>query len=345
MKSLVIEILNGEQTLKKPFWMMRQAGRYLPEYRALRQHYENFLDLCTTPHAAAEATLQPLRRFPLDAAIIFSDILVIPWALGQHVHFLKGKGPVLSRLQHPDDLGKISTSFYSERLYPTYEALSLVKAHLPSSVALYGFAGAPWTLATYMIEGGSSRDFKQTLEWAYYYPEELERLFFLLEKTIAEHLIQQVRAGATVLQLFDSWAGSVPDTLFEKLVIQPTKRIVENVRNSCPTIPIVGFAKGIGNRLHHYAAATTVQAIGLDSGVSLSYLKSHPLLLPTQGNIDPVALRTGGAALEKAVCTVLEQTKTRPHIVNLGHGILPDTPIAHVHQLVEKIQSWNKDTP
>jgi uroporphyrinogen decarboxylase len=339
MTNRLLETLQG--SLPKagpPIWFMRQAGRYLPEYRALRSQHGTFLDLCFSPEAACEITLQPIRRFGFDAAIIFSDILVIPWGLGQDVSFAEGKGPVLPPLENETQLKMLKLAGMTKTLAPVYEAIALTKARLNAETALIGFAGSPWTLATYMLEGGSSRTFSQTLSWAYQRPDAFQALLDLLAEAVIEHLEFQIQAGAQAVQLFDSWAGAVPDPLFSQCVLNPAGRIVQTLNARHPAIPVIGFAKGAGVRLQQYGE-TGMQALGIDSMTPLPWAIRQAGGKVTQGNLDPFLLAAGGPLLDQAVDAILQQTHGKAHIFNLGHGILPHTPIAHVERVLQRVRN------
>ena len=334
----LLAVLNGERVGPPPVWMMRQAGRYLPEYRQLRADKGSFLDLVYDSEAAAEVTLQPLRRFPqLDAAILFSDILIVPFAIGQNLTFVAGEGP---RLTPPlmtaalDDL----TPFLA-RLEPIYETVRKVKAALDPATTLIGFAGAPWTVATYMIAGQGSRDQSETRRLAYNDPALFQAIIGRIEDVTLDYLSGQIEAGVEVVQLFDSWAGSLAPAEFERWVVGPTARIADAVRERHPQLKLIGFPKGAGGKLAAYARETGVDAIGLDETVDPVWAaKELPEGLPVQGNLDPLALLSGGAALNVAVQRVLDAFVGRPHIFNLGHGILQDTPIAHVEQMLAEVK-------
>lgn len=336
-------LIQGKIPLPRiPVWFMRQAGRYLPEYRALRQQHPDFWDRCFTPGLAAEITLQPLRRFDLDAAIIFSDILTIPWALGQHVVFMAGEGPKLSALNHGNDLRMVNPAGVTERLQPVYQAISQVRMQLAPEKSLIGFAGAPWTVATYMVEGGGSRDFRRCFNWAYRERETFLSLLHLLADVTAEHLIAQIRAGADTVQVFDTWAGAVPARLFGDFVIGPTRRIVARVKAACPTVPVIGFPKGAGMRLLAYREETGVDAVGLDVGIPLDWAREHISgHTVTQGNLDPLLLVAGGDDLDRAVGEILQTFAGTRHIFNLGHGIVPETPIENVARVIERIRRFS----
>jgi uroporphyrinogen decarboxylase len=334
-KKLLIRTLRGEVADCPPVWLMRQAGRYLPEYRELRARSGTFLDLCYTPEHACEVTLQPIRRFGFDAAILFSDILVIPDALGQKVAFKQGEGPVLEPLRSVDDIDRLDRGRVIDHLAPVFETVRLLRRELPENVALIGFAGAPWTVATYMVEGGSSRDFATVKAMAYGAPDDFDRLIALLADATADYLIAQADAGAEVLQLFDSWAGVLPDLAFVRWVIEPTKRIVARIRAVHPTIPLIGFPRGAGVMYLPYAAGTGVDAVSLDTAVPLDWA-AHEVqtMVAVQGNLDPILLRAGGKALADGVRRIRRTFAGGPFVFNLGHGIVPDTPPEHVAELV-----------
>ena len=332
-KSL-LAVLRGQRRDPVPMWLMRQAGRYLPEYRQLRQEKGSFLDLVYDSDAAAEITLQPLKRFPaVDAAILFSDILIVPFAIGQNLSIVSSEGP---RLTPPlvgaslDDL----TPFLA-RLEPIYETVRKVRARLDPSKTLIGFAGSPWTVATYMIAGQGSRDQSETRRLAYADPVRFGEIIARIEAVTLEYLSGQIEAGADALQLFDSWAGSLSPTQFEQWVIAPTARLVGRLRERHPDVPVIGFPKGAGGKLAAYARETAVDGIGVDETVDPEWAaRELPEDFAVQGNLDPLALIAGGAQLDGGTRRILDAFAGRPHIFNLGHGILPDTPVAHVEQLI-----------
>ena len=334
----LLKVLGGQACGPPPMWMMRQAGRYLPEYRRLRQDKGSFLDLVYDSDAAAEITLQPLRRFPaLDAAILFSDILIVPFAIGQNLTFIAGEGP---RLTPPltsaslDDL----TPFLA-RLEPIYETVRKVRVKLDPATTLIGFAGSPWTVATYMVAGQGSRDQSEARRLAYSHPDRFGEVIRRIEAVTLEYLSGQAEAGAEVLQLFDSWAGSLAPAQFEQWVIAPTARIVKALKERHPHVPLIGFPKGAGGTLAAYARETRVDALGLDETVDPVWAAGQlPADLPLQGNLDPLALVAGGDALQAAVTRILDAFAGRPHIFNLGHGILQDTPVEHVEQLIALVK-------
>jgi uroporphyrinogen decarboxylase len=335
----LIEALQGKRLKVPPVWLMRQAGRYLPEYRKTRSGARDFLNFCYTPALAVEATLQPIRRFAMDGAIIFSDILVIPDALGQEVAFVEGKGPVLVPLESPESVSGLSLEPMPQHLQPVYEALSAVKGELPPETTLIGFAGAPWTIATYMIEGGSSKDFARAKSWAYGDPNGLARLIDLLVDAISNHLIAQVSAGAEVLQIFDSWAGVLPEAAFRQWTIKPIKEIITRVKAVHPDVPIIGFPNRAGVMYAAFSIETGVDAVSIDASVPLGWAADElQSKVTVQGNLDPIALLTGGSALKDAADTILSGLKNGAHIFNLGHGVLPPTPPDHVAQLVDHLR-------
>jgi uroporphyrinogen decarboxylase len=318
-------------------WLMRQAGRYLPEYRALRAEKGSFLDLVYDSDAAAEVTLQPLRRFDFDAAILFSDILIVPFAIGQNLSFVAGEGPRLTPPLSAADLDALAPNL--TRLEPIYETVRKVKAQLQPNVTLIGFAGSPWTVATYMIAGQGSRDQVESRRLAYADPGRLDSIVRRIEAVTSDYLCGQIDAGAEAVQLFDSWAGSLSPKQFERFVIGPTARLVERLRTERPGIPIIGFPKGAGGKLGAYATETGIDLVGVDETVDPAWAdKELPDGFPVQGNLDPLALIAGGDALSAGVRAILDAFAGRPHIFNLGHGILPDTPLAHVEQLVALVK-------
>jgi len=334
----LLAVLRGERRDPVPMWMMRQAGRYLPEYRALREEKGSFLNLVYDLDAAAEITLQPLKRFPeLDAAILFSDILIVPFAIGQNLSFISGEGPRLTPPLQDSALDQLIA--YPARLDPIYATVAKVSTELAPDKTLIGFAGSPWTVATYMIAGQGSRDQAEARRLAYADPARFGEIVERIEAITLDYLSGQVQAGAEALQLFDSWAGSLSPAQFEQWVIAPTARLVTALKNRHPSVPVIGFPKGAGGKLRAYADETGVSAVGLDETVDPVWAsKELPAKLPVQGNVDPLMLIAGGAALETAVSQILDAFADRPHIFNLGHGILQDTPIAHVEQLIALVK-------
>jgi uroporphyrinogen decarboxylase len=335
----LLRALAGEHNSVPPIWLMRQAGRYLPEYRAIRAKTESFLDLCFNPALAAEVTLQPIRRFGFDAAILFSDILVVPHALGQRVTFEAGEGPQLDALSEPSALKRLRAEVDDEKLAAVYEAIKRVKGSLSPATALLGFCGAPWTVATYMIAGRGTADQLPARLFAYRYPEAFAGLIDTLVEASASYLIQQFAAGVDAVQIFDTWAGVLPAGEFRRWCIEPTARIIDAVRNNVPAARIIGFPRGAGTELLPYLDAVSVDAIGLDWMMELGFARDRIQPRRTiQGNLDPLALLAGGAALDHATDAILEAFAGGPFIFNLGHGILPETPIAHVERLMARVR-------
>lgn len=333
----LLSVLSGGNPGKVPIWLMRQAGRYLPEYRALRAAKGGFLALVHDSDAAAEITLQPIRRFGFDGAILFSDILIVPHALGQELRFEAGEGP---RLSPPLlDAALAGLERIPARLEPIYRTVEKVKAALPPETTLIGFAGSPWTVATYMVAGEGSRDQAAARALAYADPGAFGALIDAIAEMTIDYLCGQIAAGAEAVQLFDSWAGSVAPAQFERWVIAPTARIVTALKARHPETPIIGFPKGAGAKLPAYARETGVDAIGLDETVDPAWAaRALPDGLPIQGNLDPLVLLAGGEALEKAVGRILSSLEGRPHVFNLGHGIVKETPIDHVEQLLALVR-------
>ena len=334
----LLETLKGQRQAVPPLWLMRQAGRYLPEYRALRSTKGGFLELCYDPESAAEVTVQPIRRFGFDGSILFSDILVIPHAMGQKLWFEEGEGPRLAPTLTISSLDVLEPA--PERLDPIYETVRRVAAQLPQQTTFLGFAGSPWTIATYMIAGQGSKDQAAARSMAYREPKEFGRLIQAIITMTIDYLCKQIEAGVDAVQLFDSWAGSLSPAQFEQWVIVPNAAIVAGVKARHPNTPIIGFPKGAGGKLAAYARATKVDALGLDETVDPKWANSIlPPELPVQGNLDPLALLAGGEALLNAVTHILEAFPERPHVFNLGHGILPLTPIAHVEALIAQVRT------
>jgi len=338
MNDLFLRACRNQPTPRRPVWMMRQAGRYLPEYRELRADKGSFLNLVYDSDAAADVTLQPLTRFPeLDAAILFSDILIVPFAIGQNLSFVAGEGPRLTPPLASSELSALTP--FEARLDPIYETVRKVKAALDPSKTLIGFAGAPWTVATYMVAGQGSRDQSETRRLAYSQSERFQEIISRIEEVSIDYLSAQIEAGAEAGQIFDSWAGSLAPAEFERWVIAPTARIVSGLRKKHPDVRIIGFPKGAGGKLAAYARETEVDAIGLDETVDPVWASAQlPEGLPVQGNLDPLALLAGGERMTSAISAVLDAFAPRPHIFNLGHGILQDTPIAHVEQMLAAVK-------
>jgi len=333
----LLSVLSGGKSERKPIWLMRQAGRYLPEYRALRAEKGGFLELVYDAEAAAEITLQPIRRFGFDGAILFSDILIVPHALGQDLRFEAGEGP---RLSPPlIDASLAALERVPARLEPIYRTVEKVKALLPAEATFLGFAGSPWTVATYMVAGQGSREQADARRRAYADPEGFAAIVDAITRMTVDYLSGQISAGVEAVQLFDSWAGSLSPDQFERWVVAPTARIVAELKARHPAVPVIGFPKGAGAKLPAYARETGVDAIGLDETVDPDWAaRTLPENLPVQGNLDPLALLAGGAALERAVGRILSSFEGRPHIFNLGHGIVKETPIAHVEQLLALVR-------
>lgn len=333
----LLTVLNGGKADILPIWLMRQAGRYLPEYRALRQNKGGFLDLVYDADAAAEVTLQPIRRFGFDGAILFSDILIVPHALGQDLRFEAGEGP---RLSPPlADASLKALEAVPQRLEAVYRTVEKVAKALPSETTFLGFAGSPWTVATYMVAGQGSREQAEARRMAYRDSGAFQAIVDAIERMTVDYLSGQVNSGVEAVQLFDSWSGSLAPSQFEKWVIAPTARIVSSFKSRHPDIPVIGFPKGAGGKLPAYARETGVDAIGLDETVDPHWAAAElPEGLPVQGNLDPLTLIAGGEELEKAVGNIISALEGRPHIFNLGHGILQDTPIAHVEHLLKLVR-------
>ena len=339
MPGPLLESLRGENAKARPLWLMRQAGRYLPEYRELRASKGGFLELVYDNAAAAEITLQPIRRFGFDGAILFSDILIVPYAMGQDLAFLEGEGPQLSpRLaDHAVDALRAVPG----RLEPIYRTVELVKAQLGPATTLIGFAGSPWTVATYMVAGQGSRDQAETREFAYRDPAAFQAIVDGIVEVTVDYLSGQVAAGAEAVQLFDSWAGSLAPAEFERWVIAPTAEIVRQFRARHPGVPIIGFARGAGAKLVHYAREAGVDVVGIDETIDPVWAaRALPEDMPVQGNLDPLLLLAGGSELERQAHRILEAFSGRPHVFNLGHGIGQATPIAHVERLVDLVRGW-----
>jgi len=338
---LLLRALRGQTATRPPFWLMRQAGRYLPEYRKLRAETGSFLDLCLTPDAAVEVTLQPIRRFAMDGAILFSDILMVPHGLGQNVAFEEGRGPVLDALPDARAIARLSLEGFHDRVAPVYETVRRLAGALPKEVTLIGFAGAPWTVASYMIEGGSSRDFALAKSWIYGDPDGFARLIDLLVEATSAYLLRQVEAGAEALQLFDSWAGALAEPALRRWCLEPAKEIVRRVKAAAPHVPVILFPRGAGVLYEAFAAEAGAAALGLDTGVPASWaakqLQPH---LAVQGNLDPMVLVAGGAVLDSEVRRILGALGGGPFVFNLGHGIVPQTPPDHVSRLAELVRGW-----
>lgn len=319
--------------------MMRQAGRHLPEYLELRSTAKDFLDFCYTPSLATEATLQPIRRYGMDGAILFADILLILDAMGLDVRFEKGIGPIVEQISGPSDLERVAQATAADRLGPVYETVRRVKAELPEKTTLIGFAGAPWTVGLYAIEGRGKTDKSTAGKWAQGRPDDLRRALILIADATVAYLKRQVEAGADALMLFDSWAEGLADDIFREIIIAPTRYLVDRLRAEGITVPIVGFPRGAGAMLPEYVKETGVTAVGLDTAAVPEFINARlPDGLPVQGHLDPLLLIEGGPRLDKRVRDLVEAYRGRPHIFNLGHGVRPETPIAHVERVLEIIR-------
>ncbi len=340
---LLLRALKGETLKRPPVWLMRQAGRYLPEYRATRTKAGSFLDLCYNPDLAVEVTLQPIRRFGFDAAILFSDILVVPHALGQNLRFEEGRGPLLDAIVNDDDMARLAMDQFHARLKPVYAAVSGIRAALPPETALIGFAGAPWTVASYMIEGGSSRDYAKTKAWSYQRPESFQRLMNLLIDATASYLIAQIEAGAEVIQIFDSWASALDHASLLRWSLQPMKAIVDRVRMSHPEVPFIVFPRGCGAGYLDFARNPFMHGLSLDPSVPLDWAFTQLQgRIALQGNLDPQLVVAGGEPMRDAAAKILDTWGHGPFVFNLGHGIVPETPPAHVEALVKQVQGWHR---
>lgn len=337
-KTPLLDVLAGNPHSPPPIWMMRQAGRYLPEYREKRKQAGSFLKLCLTPEFAAEVTLQPIRRFDFDAAIIFSDILIVPFALGQTLSFVEGEGPKLNPPLTAENFGQLRDTLDQAIVAPVYETVRLTRKALPEKTTLLGFCGAPWTVATYMIAGEGTSDQAPARLFAYREPELFERLMDLLVISSIEYLEGQIAAGADAVQLFDTWAGILPPEEFHRWCVIPAAKIASGVRARVPHAKIIGFPRGIGTNMARYVDNVPVDGIGLDWMVDLKFARDVQRKRPVQGNLDPLALRAGGIALDRSIDAIMAALSEGPLIFNLGHGILPDTPIAHVEQMIRRVR-------
>ena len=342
MNKSFLNVLKGNRCGPTPIWLMRQAGRYLPEYRELRARAGGFLDLCYTPKFAVEVTLQPIVRYGFDAAILFSDILVVPDGLGQDVSFVEGTGPILKPVRSIEEVNSLSTDGLLETLAPVYEAITRLTEKLELETALVGFAGAPWTVACYMVEGGTSRDFHAVKSFSYSDARGFGRLIDLLTEATIIHLSAQVEAGVDAVQLFESHAGVLPEPEFLTWVVEPIRQIVGALRKRWPDLPIIGFPKGAGPLYVTFAERTGVTAVSLDTSLPLDWaMKVLPAGMPVQGNIDPVYLLTGGDEMDRAVERIIVSCQDRPHIFNLGHGVDKQTNPESVQRLVSKVREFS----
>ncbi len=334
----ILEVLSGKTPSRRPVWLMRQAGRYLPEYRELRAKAENFLNLCMTPEWATEITLQPIRRFDFDAAILFADILLIPMALGQKLEFREGEGPVLETVT--DENSILRLNYNNQKLEPVYETLNRVKERLPPTTTLVGFCGSPWTVACYMIDGNSKNDFALAKTWAKEKPDLLEKLINKLIDASEIYLSEQIKAGAEALQLFDSWSGLLSASDFHRWVIKPTQKLVGRMKARYPHIPILGFPREAASGYAPYIRETGVDAVSIDQHVDLNFAKNElQIIKPLQGNLDPDLLVRGGAEMKAGLEKIMKTFGPR-HIINLGHGVVPQTPTEHVAELVKFVRDF-----
>jgi uroporphyrinogen decarboxylase len=344
----LLRVLNGEALWPPPLWLMRQAGRFLPEFRALREKAD-FMTRCMTPDMAVEITLQPIRRFGMDGAILFSDILVLPWAMGQSLEFVEGKGPILGAIRSEADLNRLEPGMIAEKIEPVMETLRRLRATVdgpdsigvaaPGSVTLLGFAGAPFTVACYMVEGSGSREFATVRAMAYQSPALFDRLIDLLTETTTELLSAQIKAGAEAVMLFDSWAGLLPPSEFRRHVIAPTRQIVKTLKARHPGVRVIGFPRLGGVMVAEYARETGVDVMALDTGADLAQVAAQvdPGLV-LQGNLDPISVLAGGEAMRREALAIREAGRGRPHVFNLGHGVLPNTPPEHVGDLIQTLR-------
>jgi uroporphyrinogen decarboxylase len=339
-ESSILKVLGNQTCSQPPIWLMRQAGRYLPEYRELRAKAGSFLDLCFSPALAAEVTLQPVRRFGFDAAILFSDILVVPYALGQNVTFEAGEGPHLApAIESITGLRQLAERIDLDALAAVFETISRVRTALPANIALLGFCGAPWTVATYMVAGHGTPDQAPARLFAYRDPAGFERLMDILVRASIDYLAAQFRAGVDAVQLFDTWAGTLGPGEFDRWCVSPAERIVNGLRQKVPGAKIIGFPRGAGTSLRRYVEAVAVDAVGLDWMIDRGFARDNiQSRRPVQGNLDPIALLAGGAALDREVDAVMAAFSGKPFIFNLGHGILPETPIEHVEQMLARVR-------
>ena len=336
----LLATLEGTPDPIPPVWFMRQAGRYLPEYREVRAKAGGFLDLCYNPALAAEVTLQPIRRYGFDAAILFADILLVPDALGQPLGFHEGEGPRLAPIRSAPELASLKPSATQAKFGRVFETVARLRQDLPNATTLIGFCGAPWTVATYMVAGSGSSDQADARAWAYGDPGGFGQLIDLLTDVSVDYLSGQVQAGADVLQIFDSWAGSLPDDQFERWVIAPTRRMVEALRKKHPLVPIIGFPRGAGAMTARFVEATGVQGVSCDTSMPLAAMADLGRKTCVQGNLDPLLLVAGGEPLEERTREILERMEGKRFVFNLGHGIVPEAPPEHVAQLVELVKGW-----
>ncbi|MCJ9429865.1 uroporphyrinogen decarboxylase [Kordiimonas marina] len=343
MAKILLETLKGNPGERVPFWFMRQAGRYLPEYREVRATAPSFMDFCYDPAKATEVTLQPIRRYGMDGAILFADILVVPDALGQKVWFESGKGPQLDPVREEDAFSKLSFGHFHDRAAPVYETVGRLRASLPAEVTLLGFAGAPWTVATYMVEGAGSKDHAAARQLGYGNPALFDKMLQLLVDATASYLIRQIEAGADAVQIFDSWAAALPEPAFEKWVIAPTKAIVDKVKRAHPETPIIGFPRLAGAMLPRFVEETGVDAVSLDTGVPLGWARDEiQSKVCVQGNLDPHLVVSGGQPMVDEANRILENLKGGAHVFNLGHGFVPETLPENVGLLADTIKNFRR---
>ena len=331
----LLKVLQGETAERPPVWMMRQAGRHLPEYLELRARAKDFLDFCYTPSMAAEATLQPVRRYGMDGAILFADILLVLDAMGLSVEFEKGVGPLVEKVSGPSDLSRVPSVKAADRLSPVYETVSRVRDALPAETTLIGFAGSPWTVSLYAIEGRGKTDKSDAWRWAHGRPDDLAAVMDQVSEATVEYLARQVEAGADAVMLFDSWAEGLPDNIFREVIITPTRKLVAGLRGRGVTVPVIGFPRGAGVMIGEYATETGVTAVGLDTAAVPAYVNEVlPEEMPVQGHLDPLLLIEGGERMDARVRELVAAYSGRPHVFNLGHGIRPETPIANVERVL-----------
>ncbi|MEO1323583.1 MAG: uroporphyrinogen decarboxylase [Pseudomonadota bacterium] len=337
--SRFLKVVSGTPTSPVPIWMMRQAGRHLPEYLELRARAKDFLDFCYSPSMAAEATLQPIRRYDMDAAILFADILLILDAIGLDVRFEKGVGPIVETVSSESDLRRTEIETAVQRLSPVYETVDRVRSGLKDEKALIGFCGAPWTVALYAIEGRGGTDKSTARGWAYTQPALLKKLLDLLIEASAQYLAEQVKAGANALMIFESWAEGLPSDLFQTLVIEPNAALINRLRALGVNVPILGFPRGAGTMLEAYVQQVDVNGVGLDTAIDPTHvIKTVPKNVAVQGHLDPLLLIAGGSDMDARVKELLTAYRDRPHVFNLGHGVRPETPIKHVERVVELVR-------
>jgi uroporphyrinogen decarboxylase len=333
----VLDVLRGKTVFPPPVWMMRQAGRYLHEYRETRKRAGSFLDLCYNPDLAVEVTLQPIRRFGFDASILFSDILVVPHALGRDLRFEEGAGPLMTPIE-ADEIDRLDAEMFHVNLSPVYETVRRLRAELPDETTLIGFCGAPWTVASYMIAGRGTTDQAPARQFAYRHPEAMKRLVRMLADQSAAYLIRQIEAGADVVQIFDSWSGVLDEAGFAAFCVEPIAEIVKQVHAAYPDVPVIAFPRGAGSRYDGFRVASGATALGLDWTVPLAQAKRLQKEGAVQGNLDPQRLVAGGQALSEGVAAILSALGEGPLVFNLGHGITPETPIAHVERMLAEIR-------